>query len=407
MNKIILLFLLLSIIVFLLSTASAESPKDGLYPLVLKGYSYDYSDNLSWGFGGLVFDLYRQETGFIDTDYVGLNQIQKQDIREHPENWLKAWIRIEFPAMRQGETDPEDWLKFWSPLWFPGMDGDINLWLDQETEMPVGVLLEKVQIQNSDAIGIYCKSIIIVAGNNLVTEEKQNTGTGYMEVLIEKRQRNEEDIDAAIRQAQVHAVKRENNSTEYAISMDTCSRETLFSPNEMQFYCAGYYPVSIDPTDFDYEENETLPMPADLLSDLQKYPEKYELIKLDLRMDKSMPWGICSILPKIYREDNNVCFFYVGESDSPVAINDCLENGKGLRMDGFFLLLNRNIDEEKRKEMIRGLDLELEFSTEFAGEIYWDGETEGKWGYSGPRFVKKIDMSEAEYTESNTMEDSY
>ena len=27
-----------------------------------------------------------------------------------------------------------------------GMDGDINLWLQQETEMPVGVLLEKVRI---------------------------------------------------------------------------------------------------------------------------------------------------------------------------------------------------------------------------------------------------------------------
>ncbi len=391
MKRIPGILILLGAILLSLSVAVAEPSSPERELNVLEAYSYDYSDNLYWGFGGLIDDLYRQEADLIDTDYVGLSQVQKQDIREHPVNWLKAWIRIRFPALPQ----EEDWLKYWSPLWFPGMDGDINFWLDQETEMPVGVLLEKVRIQNADDLGIYCKNIIIVAGNNLVSKEKQITGTGYMEVLIEKRQRNEEEIDAAIRQAQVYAVKPEN-STEYTVSMDTCFRETLFSANEMQLYCAGYYPVPINPADFHYGEYSTLPMPADLLTNLQKHPEKYELMKLDLRMDKNMPWGVCSILPKIYREGNNVCFFYVGESDSPVAINDCLENGKGLHLDGFFLLLSRDINEEKREEMIRGLDLELEFSTEFAGEIWWDGETDGKWGYSGPRFVKKIDMSKAE-----------
>lgn len=393
MKRIPGILIVLGAILLSLSMAAAEPSAPEQELNVLEAYSYDYSDNLYWGFGGLIDDLYRQDVDSIDTDYVGLSQVQKQEMREHPESWLKAWIRVRFPALPK----EEDWLKYWSPLWFPGMDGDINLWLQQETEMPVGVLLEKIRVQNADDIGIYCKNIIIVAGNNLVSEEKQNTGTGYMEVLIEKRQRNEEEIDAAIRQAQVYAAKPGNNNTEYTVSMDACSRETIISENEIKLYCAGYYPVPIDSVYFDYEEGSQLPIPADLLKDLKKHPEKYELMKLDLRMDKNMPWGVCSILPKIYREENNVCFFYDDDGDSPVALNDWLRNGNELRLGGFFLLLNRDIEEESRNEIIRGLDLELEFSTEFAGEIYWDGNTEGKWGYSGPRFVKKIDMSDAEY----------
>ena len=108
MKRIPGILILLGAILLSLSVAVAEPSSPERELNVLEAYSYDYSDNLYWGFGGLIDDLYRQDVDSIDTDYVGLNQIQKQDIREHPENWLKAWIRIEFPAMRQGETDPED-----------------------------------------------------------------------------------------------------------------------------------------------------------------------------------------------------------------------------------------------------------------------------------------------------------
>ena len=382
MNKIIIFSCLFTIILFSITTVSAELSENKTFLVALEGYSYDYSDNLFWGFNGLIIDLNRQYPNKIDTNYVGLTQVQKQDIYDHPDNWLKAWIRIRIP-------EPKDVL--------PSE-------LLAKYETPFDIIPIEVRIQNHDEIGIYSKNLVIMAGNNSDSEEiqKLNVHTAYMEVLIEKRQRTEQEIEIAIQHAQINTDKEGDYETEYddltyQVVMDACSRDIKYTEAEVKFYCTKYYQVPL--ATINYETSFDLP--PELIQDVLKHPENYSLLKLDLQMDKNMPWGICTVLSMFSRDNNGIYFFYNSNDDYPCAFNDHLENGKQIPLIGFYILINQTVDENNLDTIIRELNLEIEFSTEFAGEINWNGTPDEKWGYSGPRFVKKIDMSEAVYTESN------
>ena len=151
-------------------------------------------------------------------------------------------------------------------------------------------------------------------------------------------------------------------------------------------------------------------IPEDMLQDAIDNPEQYAWYYLDLAFEKDMPWGVCDmyVRPKDESEGDTSYRIYAmsqGDGDPYWGPEDTLENMKGfLHGTGLLMKVEGDTDEEIRERM-RNLELVVEFSTEFAGELYWDDDV--KAGYPGMRFTVDIDMSQIEMNTGEDMEDYF
>ena len=150
-------------------------------------------------------------------------------------------------------------------------------------------------------------------------------------------------------------------------------------------------------------------IPEDVLEDAMDHPENYAWYQLDVRYIKDMPWGICSVrlLPKIPEIDTDYWVYYMAElyDDLYWSKSDKWENGEWTLFRNAVLMRIDGDTEQEIENRMRGMELVMEFSTDFAGLIYWGEYEPERSGYPGMRFSVDVDMTQIEESIAGNMEE--
>lgn len=142
--------------------------------------SFDYAAPVGWGFPAI---------NDAENDIIGLTTAQRTDLAAYPEHWLKTWIRLYVQPSIHEATIP-----------FCDLEDDMD---------PLSyshLRFENIRICNMHELGMYPKSRMVFASTPSAFLDEPLDSDGdwwYMEIMIEKRDRTEEEITQALQQAEI------------------------------------------------------------------------------------------------------------------------------------------------------------------------------------------------------------
>lgn len=337
--------------------------------LLFYAESFDYAQLGEWGFPAL-YDA--------EDDIVGLTSTQREDMSNHPEHWLRAWVRLYVqPCIREATTPLRDTEDDMDPLSYSHLR------------------FENIRISNMHELGIYPKSYMVFAAtpSAFLDESLQTDGDWwYMEIMIEKRDRTEDEITQALHQAiircdaYVQCNEQYKMRTDIAIDLSAVERRIFFENGSIEVKDMRWKRSDVSAGDIfaNYNVSEDIELEA------ETYPEHFQCYALQFTLANHGPYDICSIDYWSVLSDNNAWLMYFDMEYC--SIQGC-KSGTSVPVNGYYLILRDpeyggNISEETIDEML----IPIVIHTEFAG-ILRNDETEGIWGYDGVPFTIEIDMS--------------
>lgn len=350
------------------------------------------------------YGQFPQKPLLFPTDYTGMTMAQKASINKSPELWKKAWFRVDI-----------------SPLWgfsyedFP-MDG-LRVISNGHPAGRVGMYVHNVRIENADDLLTYPMHYMVLNGQYAwlfdpyvkmdsywEAQRQENSGQWFMEMLIYANGRSDEEIEADIKKASVLfdvSLYREGayqRTRDISVSFADATREVCFTDDGYQAIAESFRRFYPDYTLRTWSEVEILgQIPSDVLADAMANPDQYAWVDLNMTHKKNMPWLVGAMTCKLADEDKGIWFFYRGANDNFVWGNDMMEDGENkIRNMALLLRLESDAEDEVIKRL-RKLDISVEFSTEYAGEVNISGGE--NITFPGKRFSEKIDMTNIVETE--------
>ncbi|MBR6571184.1 MAG: hypothetical protein IKK75_12110 [Clostridia bacterium] len=361
-----LLKMFLTILVLpLFAVCYAEENK--LNNLTMHAESFDYSFALDWGLNGCD-DLMSAQT-----------DVQE----EHLDQWMKCWIRI--------------WIK-------PGVDRAVQYGADDMNPLSyVDMSIQNVRIRNAQEIGVYPQNDMMFAANPAIFSEDTTKIDGndgdlwYLEVLIDVRNREPEQIEKAIQQAEVFCdVYQAGEAQTYVkkdvrIPLDHVKRRVLFDNKAIQAYATMFEKSTVDP----FTIFENYPVSDDLLLELEEDPASFQCYKLALVLQNNSPYHILAIDRFPAQIQENVWLAYYELEFSGVM--GCKSGAETVLTD-YYLIVKENTEGIDVENWSQQIPLRLEVYTEFAGIICEDdGEgTIGRLGIPLPVLIDKSTLVHAE-----------
>ena len=330
--------------------------------------SFDYSTPVGWGFPAM---------DDAENDIIGLTAAQRTDLAAYPEHWLKAWIRLYVQPSIHEATIP-----------FCDLEDDTN---------PLSysnLRFENIRICNMHELGVYPKSRMVFASTPSAFLDKPLNSDGdwwYMEVMIEKRDRTEEEITQALRQAEILCDAYVQHNDQYNIEADllidisAVERRILFDADSIEISAEQCKKSSVSAYDIFANYN----VDEDLESEAQIHPEHFQCYALEFTLTNQSPYDILSLdYESVLCDDNAWLMYFDMEYRS---IYGC-KSGTSIPVSGYYLILRKpecggSISEQAIDEMT----IPITVHTEFAG-ILQNDETEGALGYDGIPFTVEIDM---------------
>lgn len=343
--------ILLFIALLLLATVSS-SENENQQVVCLVADSLDYADSLAWGF--LDDDIDDTEQQITSTD-----------------DWMKAWIRVYAqPAIRQATVS------------LNSMEDDMN---------PLAyshLRFENVRISNSGELGIIPKPYLVYAANPTAFQDEQEEADGdwwYLEVLIEKRGRTENEIARDVQCANVLCdayIQRDNEyekTVDVPIDMSAVKRMIFFDDGAVNVY-VDYWEkcdISVDEIFVNYPVDEFLEL------EVRNHPDHFQCYSLQLTIDNQSSYDVCDLDKCSIISDNQAWLMYYELEFNHLYCR----SGETERTDAYYLIMRKSeyggtISEEE----IEHLTVPIVAHTEFAG-ILWLGESEGTMGFTGIPFA--------------------
>ena len=213
----------------------------------------------------------------------------------------------------------------------------------------------------------------------------------YMEVMIEKRDRTEEEITQALRQAEILCDAYVQHNDQYNIEADllidisAVERRILFDADSIEISAEQCKKSSVSAYDIFANYN----VDEDLESEAQIHPEHFQCYALEFTLTNQSFYDILSLdYESVLCDDNTWLMYFDMEYRS---IYGC-KSGTSIPVSGYYLILRKpecggSISEQAIDEMT----IPITVHTEFAG-ILQNDETEGALGYDGIPFTVEIDM---------------
>lgn len=382
----------------------AMAEEDKVISACLNSYDYGEGPGQDWGFSYEALDE-RHPTDRVkplDFGYVGLTQDDVVGLLESPEQWRKYWFRFDI-----------------SPAWSTSVDikvGDlVDTYESKDSSQIKDMYIRNVRAEHiyHNDLRIFPKSVMVAngvdsyiddllkipAGQRGEHEREPDTRQWIMEALFFVGDMNEAEIDKYIDNTFVSfdvLLYQEGRlcSNHISMSLDGGKRKVNFIENGIAFTGNTYRQIYPDLANSPEDEISLLKqIPDDILQDATLYPGQYAWYEVDIDYIKDMPWGVCAmrILPKTSVSDFWIYHMSYGDGDSYWGPTDEWENGKR-KIYGTAVLMKSNGDsEEEVEERMRNMEWVVEFSTDFAGLIYWDGDP--RTGYPGVRFQVDVNMT--------------
>ena len=229
--------------------------------------SFDYATPAGWGF---------------PDDTVGLTAAQRKDLSIYPEHWLKGWVRLYMQPGIHAATTP--------------------LYVSEDDMDPLSyshLRFENIRIGNMHELGIYPKPRMVFASTPSVFLDEPLNSDGdwwYMEIMIEKRDRTEDEITQALHQAEIlcDAYVQRNNQydvkSDIFIDLSNVERRILFETDAIEISAEQCKKSNVSAYDIfaNYNVDELLE------SEAQIHPEHFQCYALELSLTNQSPYDICS-----------------------------------------------------------------------------------------------------------------
>lgn len=374
---------------------------------VVRSCDYGEGPGQDWGFTYHDYD-YRYPPTYqkpLDFDYYGLTQDDVISILENPSQWRKFWFRIDIsPA--------------WEDLHYSDIAKFVGIQYDVDSATNKNMFIRNVEthMYYRNPIRLHPKPHIFVNGLDsfldyhkvpldMRGEEKRTTNTRQwiMEALFYVGEMSEEDIIESLENTWLTfdvLFFQSNRLYAQNVSVDLSK-----VPRDIHYREGGIQPYGKTYTRF-FEDLVALPqneillftqIPVDVFKDATDHPENYAWYELDVHYKKDMPWGICSVrlLSKTPEADTDCWVYHLAALDDDLywSNNDKWENGEwALYRNAILMRIDGDTDQEIENR-IRDMELVMEFSTDFAGLIYWGEYEPEREGYPGMRFSVDVDMS--------------
>lgn len=336
--------------------------------LLFQAESFDYATPIGWGFP--VHDA--------EDDTVGLTPAQRTDLSTYPERWLKAWIRLYVqPSVHKATVAFCDFEDDMNPLYYSHLR------------------FENIRISNMHELGIYPKPWMVFAANPsaFLDEPLQTDGDWwYMEIIIEKRGRTEEEITKALRQAEITCDAYVQHHDQYDVKTDifidlsVVERHVLFEANEIEINAGQCKKSDVLAGDIfaNYGVSE------DLETEAQSHPERFQCYALQLTLANHSSYDIRSLDYWSVLCDHCAWLMYY---EMEYCSTYSCKSGATIPVAGYYLILRKpEYGGSISEQAISETTIPIVIHTEFAG-ILREGEAEGTLGYDGMPFTIEIDMS--------------
>lgn len=277
---------------------------------IIQAESYDFSMDTDWGYSD------RYMTRRLDTVCENTDNIKQQ---------AKCWIRMNVSPLL--EVSPQNYDDF-----------DLTTYGNFS--------IENVRITNMDSIGVYPVSYMVFASNpaHLWTDyESGETGSDlwYLEVLIDVQDRTDDEIDAALKSADVlvDIIVRNESCTsvikDFPVDLSKISRLSCFDSN-VEIILQDIVPADIPPdvimVNYFIDDDEKI---AEL-------SQEYKCYRLHLAVNNNSARRI--FLYKFSGQADQTWIMYY-EPEFEVFI-PCYP-GLTTTLDNFYLITDRDIDPEQ------------------------------------------------------------
>ena len=336
--------------------------------LLFQAESFDYATPIGWGFS--VHDA--------EDDTIGLTSAQQTDLSTYPEHWLKAWIRLYVqPSVHMATVALCDLEDDMNPLYYSNLR------------------FENIRISNMHELGMYPKPWMVFAANPsaFLDEPLQTDGDWwYMEIIIEKRGRTEEEITQALRQAEitcdayVQHYDQYDVKTNIFIDLSAVERRVLFEASAIDVNAEQCKKSDVLVGDIfaNYSVSEAIE------SEAQIHPEHFQCYALQFTLTNHSPYDIRSLdYLSVLCDDCAWLMYFEMEYRNTYSC----KSGESIPVDGYYLILRKpEYGGSTYEEAIDEMTIPIIMHTEFAG-ILRDGEAEGTLGYDGIPFAIEINMS--------------
>ncbi len=305
----------------------------------LQAESYDFSADLDWGYPDL--NAYkRPNESIMNSAYQRSNQ------------WMKCWIRVIVSPHLE-----------WSPT---GINDDFDL------STYGNYAFENIRISNMNSIGIYPSQTMLFSANPTNFEGyhqdlRDDGDLWYLEVLIDKRNRTENEIDNALKTADILTdiiIRNETSASvvkNCRIDLNEINRISL-SDNNVSITLQDIYTVDIPPHEImSTYFNDIEPWNDDMTDYLA---QKYKCYQLDLTVTNHSQRRI--FFPKISKQSDNTWIMYFSYEFETVVFCDA---GETITLDTFYLVTDQNIDTNKFAVSKQYWPLKIRICNEVAGYI--------------------------------------
>ena len=354
-------------VLLLCNACFAESAP--MHPPRICAESFDCAPPAGWGFHSMPD---------TEEDFVGLTPAQRTDISRHPEHWLKAWIRLYAqPGIRGATVSFFDADHAMNPLYYGNL------------------LFGNVRIHNMDEIGVYPHPWMVFAANPaafLAQPAETDGDWWYLEVMIEKRNRREDEIAQSLRRAEItcdaYMQKNEKYDMQANLPVDLSSvaRRVLWAPDAVSIRAEqcikSEQAVAEIFANYDIDEA--------LLIEAQNHPERFRCYALQMTLANHSPYDLCSLDDSSALCDQQGWLMYFDtEFRGPYSC----QSGAAVPLEGYYLILrDPEFGGSSSMPAADEIPLSMMAHTEFAGILRKD-EAEGTLGYDGIPFAVDVDMS--------------